>query len=94
MEVEVRIPPVLRELVGGTASVRVETHDAATVGEVLDRVAVAHPALGRRVRDERGSVRTHVNLFVGDENVRDLSGLDTGLRPGAEISIVAAISGG
>jgi molybdopterin synthase sulfur carrier subunit len=66
----------------------------ATVADALDAVGEVHPSLERRIRDERGVLRTHVNLFVGDEDVRALDGLATALDPGAELSILAAISGG
>lgn len=68
--------------------------DKVTVGSVLDALAVAHPALERRVRDEVGRTRVHVNLFVGADNVRDLDGLSTVITPGDELSIIPAISGG
>ena len=45
-------------------------------------------------RDEAGSIRRHVNLFVNRSNVRDLQGLDTALAPGDEIMILPAVSGG
>ena len=56
--------------------------DAVTVAAVLDALAVVHPALERRVRDELGRTRVHVNLFVGTDNVRDLDGLATPIPPG------------
>ena len=65
-----------------------------TVGSVLDALAVDYPALERRVRDELGRTRVHVNLFVGADNVRDLDGLATPIAPGGELSIIPAISGG
>ena len=46
------------------------------------------------MRNEQGDLRPHVNLFVGSENVRDLSGLATPLADGAELSIIPAVSGG
>jgi molybdopterin converting factor small subunit len=67
---------------------------AVTVGAVLDTLAVEHPPLERRVRDELGRVRVHVNLFVGADNIRDLDGLTTAVSPGTELSIIPAISGG
>lgn len=106
MEVPVRVPAQLQELVGGERVVMVDVAalsgarpddapiDVVTVGSVLEALAVAHPVLERRVRDERGRVRTHVNLFVGADNVRDLDGLLTSMGPGDELSIIAAISGG
>jgi sulfur-carrier protein len=104
MEVLVRVPTPLRELVAGARTVTVEVDAGGgpagtagrpvTVGSVLDALATEHPALERRVRDERGQTRAHVNLFVGADNVRDLAGLLTPIAPGGELSIIPAISGG
>ncbi|MGH9134029.1 MAG: MoaD/ThiS family protein [Ilumatobacteraceae bacterium] len=97
MEVRVRVPTALRELVAGAQSVTIDVGGdagAATVAAVLDGLAVAHPALERRVRDELGHTRVHVNLFVGADNVRDLDGPATPIAPGQELSIIPAISGG
>jgi molybdopterin converting factor small subunit len=65
-----------------------------TVAGVLDALAVRHAALERRIRDELGRTRIHVNLFVGPDNIRDLDGLATPVAPGQELSIIPAISGG
>jgi molybdopterin converting factor small subunit len=54
----------------------------------------AHPGLRDRVLTESTEIRQHVNIFVGNENVRYLGGLATPVSPSAEISIVPAISGG
>ncbi len=102
MEVRVRVPTALRDLVAGAHTVGVEAGaapaDAAggavTVGSVLDALAVDHPALERRVRDERGQLRVHVNIFVGADNVRDRDGLSTAIGPDDELSIIPAVSGG
>jgi len=98
--VRVRVPTALRELVAGERSVVVEVgeglagDDPVTVASVLDALAADHPALGRRLRDEQGRTRVHVNLFVGADNVRDRDGLSTPVQPGEELSIIPAISGG
>ena len=94
MEVCVLVPAVLRELSGGHARLVFQLREAATVAELLDVVATAHRALERRVRDEQGALRDHVNLFVGEDNVRDRLGTATVLRGGDQVSILAAISGG
>jgi molybdopterin synthase sulfur carrier subunit len=65
-----------------------------TIGSVLDAVAVANPAIGRRVRDEAGTLRRHVNVFVGPDNTRDLDGVDTVVPEGAEVALLPAVSGG
>jgi molybdopterin converting factor small subunit len=93
--IEVRVPASLRRYSAEAAVVTVDPHDGtATVRSVLDRLAELHPDLEHRVRTEQGDLRPHVNLFVGSENVRDLSGLSTPLGPGSQLSIIPAISGG
>jgi molybdopterin converting factor small subunit len=52
------------------------------------------PAVTDRVLTEQGLVRRHVNVFVGDESIRFLDGLDTPITDGATITIVPAVSGG
>ena len=95
MLVRVRIPTQLRNLAGGASSVDIVVDSTpATIGAVLDSLATTHPALERRVRDERGRTRIHVNLFVDDDNIRDLDGLETTIADGSAVSIIPAISGG
>lgn len=95
MEVRVRVPTPLRELVGGASTVAVEMlGPTVTIADVLDGLATAHPALERRVRDEQGRARAHVNVFVGQDNIRDRHGPATVIGPGEDVSILPAISGG
>jgi molybdopterin converting factor small subunit len=96
VKVQVRVPTALRELVGGARSIAVEVDgdESASVAAVLDAVALEHPALERRVRDERGASRIHDNLFVGPDTVTDLDGLATPVAAGQELTIIPAISGG
>jgi molybdopterin converting factor small subunit len=95
VEVNVRVPTQLRELVEGSSVVAVDVGEGeVTVTDVLDQLAKQHPALERRVRDELGRTRTHVNLFIGDDNVRDLDGPATVIAAGADVSIIPAVSGG
>ena len=91
MAVTVRIPSPLRRITGGAARV-----DAvgSTVREALDSLVGAYPELGERVYDEQGQLRRFINLFVGEEDIRFLNGLDTPLGDGAELSIVPAVAGG
>jgi sulfur-carrier protein len=94
VEVRIRIPAQLRDVVAGAHVVDVEAGERPTVQAVLDVLAKEHPALERRLRDERGNVRTHVNVFVGDDNVRDLEGVATAVSPGQDVWVIPAVSGG
>ena len=91
MTISVRLPSQLRALVGGAGEVIVE---AATVREAIHAVESRHPGLAARVLDEAGELRRFVNVFVADEDVRFLEGLDTPLTSGAVVSLVPAVAGG
>jgi molybdopterin converting factor small subunit len=88
--ITMRIPTPLRTLTGGNEQVDV---DGATVRDAIDALEKKCPGIKDRLLDEKG-VRRFVNLYVGDEDVRFLDGLDTKLTSGTEISIVPAIAGG
>ncbi len=91
MAVTVRIPTPLRTLTGGNESVQAE---GKNVRELVENLESAHPGLRERLLDEKGAVRRFVNLYVGEEDIRFLDGLDTELSGTEEISIVPAIAGG
>jgi len=83
----------LRSFSGGAREVRLEV-PGATVGDALRVLAERHPGISSRVLDEQGSVRRHVNVFIGDLSIRDTGGLSTPLHDGSTISLLAAVSGG
>ncbi|MGH3732140.1 MAG: MoaD/ThiS family protein [Acidimicrobiales bacterium] len=91
MSVVVRLPSQLRSLVGGAGEVPVE---ATTVREAIWAVDAGHPGLATRVLDDQGSLRRFVNVFVADEDVRFLDGLDTVVKPGETVSLIPAVAGG
>ena len=91
MSVTLRIPTQLRSLTGGVGEVPVE---GSTVGEVLQALDSAHPGFGERLFDDNGSLRRFVNVFVADEDVRFLDGLDNPVGDGQTVSIVPAVAGG
>ena len=91
MTVQVRIPTLLRTLTGGEGEVTLE---AGTVDSVLKALDAAHPGLADRLFDEAGKLRRFVNVFVADEDVRFLQGLDTPVADGQTMSIVPAVAGG
>jgi molybdopterin converting factor small subunit len=91
--VTVLVPAALRPLTGGQDRVRLE-RSVSTVGQALEALWAIHPGLRLRVVTEQGAVRPHVNVFVGNESIRETGGLETPVGHGAEIAIIAAVSGG
>jgi len=94
MQVSFKVPGPLREFTENQSTVRVELQAGANLLQGLQELFVAYPGLRDRVLTETGETRQHVNIFVGNENVRYLGGLATPIPAGAEISIVPAITGG
>jgi molybdopterin synthase sulfur carrier subunit len=91
MAVSVRVPAQLRQLTNGAAEVSVE---GTTVGEALKALDAAHAGFAERLFDEEGRLRRFVNVFLADEDVRFLQGLETPIEPGQTLSIVPAVAGG
>jgi len=91
MSVTVRVPTTLRPATGGVSEVKVE---GATLAEVLDNLETAHPGFRSRIFDDEGNLRRFVNLFVADDDVRFLQGLDTPVPDGETVSIIPAVAGG
>lgn len=91
MSVTVRIPTQLRELTSGQGEITVE---AGTVREAIDELNSAHPGIGERLLDDSGNLRRFVNLFLAEEDIRFLEGLDTPITAGQTLSVVPAVAGG
>ena len=87
------IPSPLRSFTDGRSEVEIAAH-AKTAGEALSALWVRYPGLRDRILTEQGNVREHVNIFVGEENIRYTGGLATSLANENKISIVPAVSGG
>lgn len=85
------IPTPLRQFAAGKDTVEV---DAATVGEALNQLVSAHPQIERNLFTEQGRLRSFVNVYVDDDDIRYLDREDTSLEPGSTISIVPSIAGG
>ncbi len=91
MATAVRIPTQLRPLADGASEVSV---DGDTVGQVLKNLEAQHPGFGERLFDDEGKLRRFVNVFLAEEDVRFLQGLDTPIAAGQTLSIVPAVAGG
>ncbi len=93
MAVTFHIPGALREFTAGRSRVEVE-QSPATLADALAVLWTLYPGVRDRIATEQGAVREHINVFIGDENVRYTGGLASPVAPGSEISIVPAVSGG
>ena len=91
MAVEVRLPTVLRTHAGGASVVSI---DGATIGEVLAKLVAEYPGLSGQVVQADGSLHKFVNIYVNDDDVRYLDGVDTPVPDGSEVSILPAVAGG
>jgi molybdopterin synthase sulfur carrier subunit len=87
----IRIPPVLRPQTGGQPEVEAS---GATVGEVLRALTADHPDTESQLFGEDGDLNRYVNVYLNDEDVRVLDGLDTSLSDGDTVVILPAMAGG
>jgi molybdopterin synthase sulfur carrier subunit len=87
------IPGALREFTGGHSRVEIEA-SPATVGDALSALWTLYPGVRDRIATEQGQIREHINIFVGEEDIRYTGGLMSPVSAGSQISIVPAISGG
>lgn len=87
----IRIPTPLRGYAGGNATVQVS---GATVGQLLDGLTSRYPDLRRHLFKDDGALRNFVSIFLNDEDVRHLGGLESSVTDADEVSIVPSIAGG
>jgi MoaD family protein len=87
----IKIPPVLRASVGGAKEVEAS---GSNVGEVLRALAGEHPSTESQLFSEEGDLNRYVNVYLNDEDVRVLDGLDTGVSDSDTIVILPAMAGG
>ncbi len=87
----VRIPPVLRAQTGGQPEVKAA---GSNVGEVLLALTAAHPDTEDQLFDPEGGLNRYVNVYLNDEDVRVLDGLETAVSDGDTVIIMPAMAGG
>ena len=87
----IKIPPVLRASTGGEREVAA---DGADVGELLRALAAQHPATESQLFGEDGTLNRYVNVYLNDEDVRVLNGLDTAVKADDTLVILPAMAGG
>ncbi len=91
--VTVQLPSSLREHVGGAQSITVSPAPA-DVCALLDSLALTHPVLERRLRDETGAIRRYVNVYVDGDDIRRAQGVATPVVAGITVQILPSIAGG
>jgi molybdopterin synthase sulfur carrier subunit len=91
MPVKVHIPTPLRRLTNNAAQIEVE---GGTIFELVGNMESVYSGMGEKLLDESGVIRRYVNVYVNDEDIRFLDGMNTQLKDGDSISIVPAIAGG
>ena len=91
MPVTVRLPGTLRDAVGGETKIQAA---GTTVAELFADIDRRHPGFRARVLDDRGAIRSYVNVYVGDVDARSSGGLDTAVPDGSEVMVIPAMAGG
>ncbi len=94
VRVVVMLPGVLREHADGLGEVGLDLPEGARAEDLVNAVSRLWPALGRRLREDTGMLRRHVNLFVDGEDVRVLAGPRTRLSDGAVVHVLPSVAGG
>jgi sulfur-carrier protein len=90
MAIEVRIPTILRQYTDGAKAVE---GSGATLAELIDDLEARHPGLRDRLV-EQGGLRRFVNVYLNDEDVRFLGGLETPVAEGDAVTVLPAVAGG
>jgi molybdopterin converting factor small subunit len=85
------IPTPLRKFTNNTAKIDI---NAGTIEETVNELTLNFPDLKKHLLDENGQIRSFINIFVGDSDIRDLQQEKTAVKPDTLISIVPAIAGG
>jgi molybdopterin/thiamine biosynthesis adenylyltransferase/rhodanese-related sulfurtransferase/molybdopterin converting factor small subunit len=91
MSVKIRIPIPLRPIIGGSSEVSVES---GTVAAALDDLEARHGGFKARLLNDKGELRSFINIFVNGEDIRYLNGVLTALKDGDTVSIIPAVAGG
>jgi MoaD family protein len=91
MAIEVRVPTVLCQHTGGERKV---SADGATLRELMDDLDARHAGLRKSLVDDEGRLHRFINVYVNDEDVRFLGGLETEVADGDVVSILPAVAGG
>jgi MoaD family protein len=90
MAIEVRIPTILRNLTGDA---KVVEGDGSTLGELFNDLDSKYPGIGERIVED-GKLRRFINVYLNDEDVRFVGGLEAKLNDGDNVTVLPAVAGG
>jgi molybdopterin converting factor small subunit len=85
------IPTIMRKNAGGNATLQLS---GRTVSDVFAHFVATYPAVRAQLLDESGRVQPHINVFVNEDDIRYLSGVDTALDERDEVTVIPAMAGG
>ena len=91
MPVTVRLPGALRDAAGGQTRV---TASGDTLRDVIADIDRRHPGFATRVLDDAGSLRSYVNVYIGEDDARDRGGSGAAVPDGSEVMVIPAMAGG
>jgi molybdopterin converting factor small subunit len=91
MAVTVRLPGALRDAAGGESKL---TAAGGTLRDVIADIDRRHPGFASRVLDEAGTLRSYVNVYIGDEDARTRGGSGAAVPDGSEVMVIPAMAGG
>jgi molybdopterin synthase sulfur carrier subunit len=91
MSAVLRVPTVLRPSMGGESIIAVE---GSTVGEILLKLSVEYPAIKGQLLNEDGTLHRFLNVYVNDDDVRYLGGVEASIANNDEITLLPAVAGG
>lgn len=91
MSIIVRIPTPLQNLTGGEKEINA---DSGQLKQIIEGLEAKFPGIKERLIDETGELRRFVNVYVNEEDIRFLNGLQTDVAEGSEVSIIPAVAGG
>lgn len=93
MSTRIKIPTPLRRHTNGQATVDVNG-GATSVRGTLDTLTAQYPTIGERLFDAQGQVKSHINIFLNNEDIRFLNGLETNVADGDTVVLLPALAGG
>lgn len=92
MSTKIKIPTPLRRHTNGLSTVEISTNE--NVRGTLHTLTAQYPTISERLFDGQGQVKTHINIFLNNEDIRFLNGLETNVKDGDTVVLLPALAGG